>query len=150
MVLCRYGARVHVADSARIDAKMLGINHYGYILGAKGLDEGLHNLSGQALLYLRTFSIKIDDAVHFAQANYSVFAQISDVGAADDGHKMVFTGRVDDDVFFHQHFAIMVVVLKRIHVGGPVGVKSAKGLFNVHFCHSPRGSAQAVVLEVHS
>jgi hypothetical protein len=53
---------------------MLGINDYGDILGAQCLDEGLHNLAGQALLYLRTFSIKIDDAVHFTQANYSVFA----------------------------------------------------------------------------
>ena len=70
------------------------------------------------------------------------------MGPSCDGKEVVLTGGVQVDVFFDQHFTILIGVVEGPADRVVLGVQSLENLLDVHLGNPFGGSGQAVIRQV--
>ena len=127
---------------------MLTLDHHNHGLCAQLVHQGVCNLAGQTLLYLRTLSKQIHQARQLGQSGHlaGLARNIADVGDAEERHKMVLAGGIDRNVP-DQH-QLLVILRKRLiqHVRR-FGVQASEH-FRIRASHPCRGFQQALTVWV--
>ena len=91
---------------------MIGIHHYSDMLGLKYPFYFSSDLYRQALLYLGSLGIVLNNPVDLGKANHFSGRKIGNVRFAVDRDEVMFAMGVERDVFFHQHLIVVVPVFK--------------------------------------